>query len=272
LGVLRAAVSIVLFLLGACASPLERARALAAPRAMAAAAVDGGPFTLMTFAPRAFVAGQPLTVYVEGDGYAFIHADRLSDDPTPRRPTALELAVRDPSPNVVYVARPCQYVEGAARRNCHPLYWSIGRFAEPVIDATARVIDHYRTASGAAAVRLVGYSGGGAVVALLAARRPDLVERLVTVAGVLDAAAWAGLDGSTPLSASLDPADFVSRLTGIRQTHFVGAEDKVVPEAVARAFAARFPAGAQPRVLVVHGQEHICCWAEKWFELLKRLD
>lgn len=245
---------------------------LAASRGLVPAEVDGGAFVVMTFRPRAFVPGAPLSLYIEGDGYAFVHADRLSDDPTPREPTALALAVRDPGPNVVYLARPCQYVAGAARRNCHPAYWSVARYSEAVVAATAQVADHYLAASGAARIRLVGYSGGGAVAALLAARRPDLVERLVTVAGVLDTGVWTGLDDSTPLTESLNPADFAARLAGVRQIHFVGADDEVVPAVVAQSFAARFPAAARPPVVVVPGQGHRCCWAERWPELLGRHD
>ena len=51
-----------------------------------------------------------LRVYIEGDGFAWVNRTTPSDDPTPRNPLGLKLAAADPSPNVLYLARPCQYV------------------------------------------------------------------------------------------------------------------------------------------------------------------
>lgn len=263
---------VVLFILPAlwaCGSNLDDASSLAARKRLAPQIVNAGPFDLLAFAPASFTPGMPLTVYVEGDGFAWVTSTRLSDDPTPRRPVALELAVADPAPNVVYVARPCQYVKGTQRRNCHPAYWSSARFAEEVVAATDRVVEHFRSVANASAVRLTGYSGGGALAVLVAARRAD-VQRVVTVAGVVDTEAWTSLDGTTPLFHSLNPAQVAERVAGIPQIHFVGADDKVVPAAVARSFADRFPPDRRPPVTIVPRQGHECCWAEVWPALLAR--
>ena len=259
-------------LLTACTSRMEQASTLAARRQMLPEPVDAGPFTLMTFAPRVFTPGAPLSVYIEGDGYAFIRPNQLSDDPTPHEPIALELAIRDSGPNVVYIARPCQYVTGPARRNCHPAYWSVARYANDVVSATGFAVDHYLAASGAKSVTLYGYSGGGAVATLLAVRQPAKVRRLVTIAGVLDTNAWTSLDQSTPLSASLNPADFGETLAEIPQVHFIGDKDDVVPVAVANSFARHLPAGSPASFIVVPDQDHHCCWANRWPALLKQLD
>jgi pimeloyl-ACP methyl ester carboxylesterase len=248
---------------------METAQNLARQRQWVSRVVATPTFDLFTFGPRAFVASEPLVVYVEGDGYAFISPTQLSDDPTPRDPVGLELAVADPRPNVVYVARPCQYVTGPHLRNCHPAYWSTARFAEPVVAAVESVVARYVADSGATRVAYVGYSGGGAVAALVAARRSDSAA-LVTVAGVLDHATWTSLDGMTPLGYSLNPADFADRLAGLPQVHFVGGDDDVVPEVVARAFAARFPADRKPGVVVLPGYDHVCCWSAHWPALLQR--
>lgn len=256
-------------MLAGCASPSERAAALAAQRQMLPRIVEAGHFDVFTYAPMAFTPGAPLTVYVEGDGFAWITPTRLSDDPTPRQPIALALAAADPAANVVYVARPCQFVTGRHRRNCDPAYWSSARFAEEVVAAMDKVVEHFLAAGGTKGVKLVGYSGGGAVAVLLAARRGD-VRQLVTVAGVLDTRVWTDLDGSTPLVHSLNPADVAQQVAGIPQVHFVGAKDEVVPAAVARAYAARSPAARRPEVRVVPGQGHECCWAESWPSLRLR--
>ena len=54
---------------------------------------------------------KPLRVYIEGDGYAFNAHGRPSSNPTPRETDFRALAFGDPHANVVYLARPCQYVE-----------------------------------------------------------------------------------------------------------------------------------------------------------------
>lgn len=257
--------------LAGCASPREQAAALASQRQMWPRIVEAGHFDLFTYAPAAFTPGAPLSVYIEGDGFAWITPTRLSDDPTPRQAVALALAAADPAANVIYIARPCQFVTGRHRRNCHPAYWSSARFAEEVVAATDRVVERYMIESGAKGVRLVGYSGGGAVVALLAAHRTD-VERVVTIAGVLDTQAWTALDDSTPLLHSLNPADVAERIAAIPQVHLVGGDDRVVPVAVARSFAARVPLDRRPQVTVVPGQKHECCWAERWPSLLRAIE
>lgn len=257
--------------LAGCASPRNEALDLAARRQLRPGIIPAGTFDLFTLAPTRFTPGVPLSIYIEGDGFAWRDRYRLSDDPTPRNPVALKLAVADPGPNVVYIARPCQYVSGPNRRNCHPAYWSTARFAETVIAAIGTAIDAYAADSGTSGLRLTGYSGGGAVAVLLAARRTDVL-RVVTVAGVLDTDAWTRLDDSTPLVHSLNPADTAERIAGIPQLHLVGAEDKVVPPAVAQSFARRFPPDRRPEVRIVPGQGHECCWAEGWPSLLARID
>lgn len=261
----RNIVPLLLFvMLAGCAAP--QAGDVALTRGLAPAIVDAGPFSLFTYA-SAFTQGAPLTVYIEGDGYGWISRFKLSDDPTPRDTTVLGMAARDPAVNLVYIARPCQYVRDADRRNCSPAYWSSARFAEEVIAATGKAIDHYKRLSGARSLRLIGYSGGGAVAALLAERRDD-VRELITVAGVLDIEAWTAIRGTDPLTASLNPADHAGRLAGLRQTHFVGERDEVVPEALARSFLSHIPADGRPQPILVPGQAHEGGWAERWPALL----
>ena len=80
---------------------------------------------------------------------------------------------------------------------------------------------------GAKSVALVGYSGGGAVVALVAAGRTDVVK-LTTVAGNLDHAEWTKKHMISPLSGSLNPADYWRRLVDIPQVHYVGGRDEII--------------------------------------------
>ena len=88
-------------------------------------------FRLLSYS-RILKPGKPLTVYIEGDGLAWLSKHVLSEDPTPKHPLVLTLACLDSSPNLLYLARPCQYVFDP---QCDPSYWSDKRFSEEVISS-----------------------------------------------------------------------------------------------------------------------------------------
>jgi pimeloyl-ACP methyl ester carboxylesterase len=259
-----------LLALAGCASlplPQERRAAadvLAARQGWVATTFQAGAFNLAVWLPPRIVAADELTIYLEGDGLAWIAADTPSADPTPTRSTGLQLALAQPEGNAAYLARPCQYVTSA---NCGQRYWTTDRFAPEVITATNQAVESLKARFGARRLTLVGYSGGAAVAALLAARRDD-VARLVTVAGNLDHRAWTTLHRLTPLAGSLNPANDKATLASIRQWHFVGADDRVVPPALAQNFVANMTSA---RVIVLDGYGHTCCWAENWSGLWRGL-
>jgi dienelactone hydrolase len=249
----------------------QSAFALAARANWTPVELPGKHFTLTGLIPARDTAGVPLlTVYFEGDGLAWRTPEIASDDPTPLHPVALELALAQPAGAAAYVARPCQYRPDAHAQGCSERYWTDSRYASEVVDDMDHAVDLLKQRTGASQIALVGYSGGGALAALVAARRHD-VALLVTVAANLDTAAWSRIERVRPLSGSLDPADFATALASVRQVHFVGAEDQVVPPAVAYAFAAHFPADAQPRVVEVSDFDHVCCWTQQWASLIAPL-
>ncbi|MBQ8869832.1 MAG: hypothetical protein IJ019_00465 [Alphaproteobacteria bacterium] len=49
-------------------------------------------------------------LYIEGDGHAFNFHGQPSADPTPKSDFLKNIAFKDTNPNVVYLARPCQYI------------------------------------------------------------------------------------------------------------------------------------------------------------------
>lgn len=260
-----------LMLAGGCAtSHLDERQAASARIATDAGwrrfTVETGRFALAGFAP-AHLSAKMLTVYIEGDGLAWLDSETPSFNPTPLNPVALRLALHDPSGDAVYLARPCQYVAGKMRHGCAMKYWTDYRFSPEVVEATSRAIDQLKQRVGANSLVLVGYSGGGAVAALVAARRND-VALLVTVAGNLDPVKWTQLLRVTPLSGSLNPADEWPTLVHVPQYHFAGGADKMVPPAVARAYQSRFPSGERPAVRVIEGYTHACCWDRNWPALL----
>lgn len=228
-------------------------------------------FDLAAFAPAATAAGGPLHVYVEGDGRAY-GPRGAARDPTPVRSTGLSLALADPAPAALYLARPCQYVAAAERRNCDAAYWTTARFHENVVASMNEAIDAHLAALGAPApaIRLIGYSGGGAVAALIAARRDD-VAGLITVAAPLNHAAWTSHHRITPLYDSLNPAD-AAGLARVPQIHIAGAEDRIVPPTVIAPLVEALRARGAPRAAMVTVAEadHDCCWAALWPGLLAR--
>lgn len=229
--------------------------------------LDAGPFELVSFAPQGLQRTTVLTVYIEGDGLAWINGSTPSLDPTPLNPLALRLALRDPSGAAVYLARPCQFVTGAQRRGCQRKYWTSHRFAPEVIEASSSAIEQLKQRFAAERLVLVGYSGGGAVAALIAAQRRD-VMRLVTVAGNLDHRTWTADLQLSALDGSLNPADAWQRLQSVPQIHFVGGQDGVMGESVVESYRARFATGPAPTVRVLPTFDHHCCWVERWPDLL----
>lgn len=210
--------------------------------------------------------GADLTVYVEGDGSAWLSPKQLSTDPTPARPLVLQMAALDPARNVAYLARPGQYAPGLLP-GCDPLYWSDRRFSPEVVEAMNEAVEWLRDRAGSGRVHLIGYSGGAAIAVLIASRRGD-VASLRTVAGNLDTEAVNCHHGVSPLSGSLNPIDEAERLRGLPQRHFAGAKDTVVPHFVIRSFLKRAGDRDDRRLVMVEDVSHSRGWLEKWGELL----
>ena len=229
--------------------------------------VRSGPFDLTAFVgPQRTNA--PLQVYIEGDGFAWVTRHQPSRNPTPMDPVALKLAMIA-GHDVVYLARPGQYV-APDDNECDARYWTSARFSSEVVDAMNDAITQLKRSMGARKLVLIGYSGGGALAALVAARRTDVVH-LVTVAGNLDPAAWARWHGVPQLKASLNPRDYHAALANVRQTHFVGQRDRTVPIEVYRSYRDAFSGDADITVKIVPGMNHRCCWDQVWPELMRQL-
>lgn len=227
--------------------------------------IEAGNFELLTYR-KVTRPGKTVRIYIEGDGNAWATKRRLSDDPTPRHPVALFLAAEDPSDNVVYIARPGQFPKSASA-HCDPTYWSARRSSPEVVDAFCKAIDKIKIASGASSVELVGYSGGGAIAVLVAARRNDITT-IRTVAGNLDHKALCGYHHVSDLEGSLNPIDHAAEVKDIPQRHFVGSKDTVVTEFIARSFVEREGDKNYDRVTMVEGATHTKGWQERWKKLL----
>lgn len=247
----------------------QHADALAVPHGWHAIHIPAGQFGLIAYLPAKPRKNEALTIYLEGDGFAWRTVHQPSADPTPLDPIALRLALAHPQGNAAYLARPCQYA-GARTSLCAEVYWTNQRFAPEVVDAINRAIDALKARFDAQRLNLVGYSGGATVAALAAVTRHD-VDRLVTVAGNLDHRSWTTYHRIQPLTGSLNPADAVDALLPLRKWHFAGGRDEIMPPVLVSAFANRFPRGRQSVVHIEPDFNHRCCWAENWPRLWREV-
>jgi pimeloyl-ACP methyl ester carboxylesterase len=252
-------------LTGGCADPQTHADALATRGALTRDTIDTDSFVLTAY-QRLTRPGLPLTVYIEGDGLAWINRNEASTDPTPLNPLGLRLAAVDPGPNVLYLARPCQFTPRRDNPRCTVDLWTSRRFSSVVVDSLDQAIDHYVRQAQSHGIELVGYSGGGALAVLLAARRHDVLS-VRTVAGNLDQAEVNRLHGVSPMPESLNAIDVAHQVSGIPQWHFSGADDHTVPPQIATRFAAA-AGGDCIRLKVLPGMTHGGDWPRLWPALL----
>lgn len=252
--------------------PTGAAFSLAHSNGWSEAAIDTGPFFLTSFEKRASRPAPQgtLRVYIEGDGDAFTARGIPTGDPTPVRPIAFNLALADPSPAVAYLGRPCQYTGDRTAKGCDVRMWTSDRFSERAVLASDRAISYLKGKYKAEKVILIGFSGGGAIAALVAARRAD-VAALVTVAGTLDHRIWTEFHHVQPMTGSLNPISVAAKLKGTPQVHFVGGDDKVMPKAVADSYLRAQGPGGTAHLVVVPDADHECCWADLWPRLLRDL-
>jgi Serine hydrolase (FSH1) len=249
---------------GCALSPQEHASLLASEAGLQHRVLKAGLFQLTAYA-RVSDPSQPLRIYIEGDGRAWRTPTEPSNDPTPRHMLGLQLAVADRGPNVAYLARPCQFTRDAS---CNVRYWTGRRYAPEVVTSLDEAVTALVAAAPHQSVELVGYSGGGALAVLVAARRQD-VRSLRTVAANLDVEAVNILHHVASMPESLNPIDFVAAVRSVPQIHFSGARDTVVPPAIARRFADAL-GGACTLTQSVDGMTHDGDWARLWPQLLQQ--
>jgi poly(3-hydroxybutyrate) depolymerase len=255
---------VALCFVSACtASPRLKARALAQQHGFTERLFVTRPFVLFgLYHPGISPQPKTLRVYIEGDGHAWESRTRPASDPTPHNPVALDLATADPGTDpVLYLARPCQYVQGEDWRHCTKRYWTTARLGQDVIASLDAAITQAKAICGAEQVILVGFSGGGGAAVLLAAKRQD-VAFLGTIAGNLDTDAWTQLQGVSPLAESLNPMTVAASLQRLPQLHLSSHADTIIPPEISAKFCR---ATGQPQsCVVVNDVGHGGSWQAYW--------
>jgi len=257
-----------LILLSGCAT-LQRAdfQQTAADLGFATSEVSGNTFTHRVLHNQAAQASSitRLHLYIDGDGTPWLGRGRPAADPTPRNPLVLRLMALDPTP-AIYLGRPC-YAGTWDEAQCTAWHWTHGRYSETVVASMTLAARRVASAHDAQELVLIGFSGGGTLAMLIAARLEG-VSDLVTLAGNLDVAGWTNLHGYSRLSDSLDPATQAPLPPQIQQWHWVGAKDRRVPPRLIRGAVDPRP---QVQLEVLPGIDHSCCWETIWPDLLTRL-
>lgn len=198
-------------------------------------------FTLTAF-EKNIKMGQPLRIYIEGNG-----------NPNPKQTLALTLAEKDPYPNVIYLARPCQFSDDEVCDNS--IIWKEAQFNTEIVNemknAVLQLMRKYRAPN----VEFVGYDGGATMALLLATRIPQ-TTRVITVAGILDTHAYAQNNRGVSFKKSLNPADEKNQISIKPQIHYVGKKDKITPQKTAERFVARQQKPVSATVKAVHNVGH----------------
>lgn len=191
-------------------------------------------------------------IYIEGDGYAFNARGKATQDPTPHSNLVKELAFGDNSPNVIYLARPCQYIKSPI---CSQRHWTTARFAPEIINAEYEAI---KSTVGDNPVILIGFSGGAQVAGLIATTKPGLnVKKIITIAGNLDHFTWVQYHKLPILNESMNLESYRNQFAEIPQIHYVGSEDKVMPSILVREFIS-----SDDLVVEVNGASHNEGWKQ----------
>lgn len=221
---------------------------------------------------RAHRRGEPANIYIEGDGHTASKGDFYTLDSSPSNPLALNLASRDKAKNLIYIARPCQFME-SPDETCGSALWQNRRFSPEVIAAFNDVIDDVKKRWDITDINLIGYDGGANIAAAIAAARTD-VASLRTVAGILnpqmvykpvvkDKIETPALDSDSVLAKDLAP-----NLANLPQHHFIGGGDTYVPAGVYHTYRQAMGESDCVHYTFVPDADHESGWVEKWPELL----
>ncbi len=178
---------------------------------------------------------EKITIFIEGDGYAWVDRYTVSDNPTPINPVGLNLAIQSAGARV-YLARPCQYI--ITKSMCQPSIWSYDRFSPAVIDSYMQAFDPIAHQFNGHKFDVVGFSGGGYIALVLAAKRQD-IEKVTTVAGLLDPKEWTDLHHISPLRVTGSSDSLLKNSKTTTFNHICRRDDEVVPCSLAESFVER---------------------------------
>lgn len=212
-------------------------------------------FTIFTL-QRLYDPKKPLRIYIEGDGRAYIDKYTPSFNPTPVSEFLLDIISHDNSPNIVYIARPCQYIDS---KNCQEKYWTSARFSPEVIESMNEVVNKFSNYQ----LELIGYSGGAMIINHLDAKN---IKNIRTIAGNLDIKEFTKIHQISNLNES--DVDY-NKLADIPQIHFIGKQDKTIPPDIFYSYKKHFLKRDCLKAVGVKYATHYSGWDSQWHNLLQ---
>ena len=168
---------------------------------------------------------EEVVVYIEGDGLSWIDRFTPSSDPTPKNPLAFKLAKLDPHQNIIYLARPCQYVQ---KNRCQKEVWTKFQYSNEIMDNYLNILKELQ--NNHSNVHLVGYSGGSVIAMYLASIEELNIKSVRTVAGNIKPDEFTQLLNISPYRSSLNLNAIENNIRSVSQSHFYGVKDKVIPK------------------------------------------
>ena len=176
------------------------------------------------FSVKKVINSNILTVYIEGDGLAWKDRFTPSPDPTPTDPVAFKLALQDKSDNVIYLARPCQYILSIG---CNQAVWTSLQYSELILNNYKSILrelsNNYKE------IHLVGYSGGAAIAIYLASIEDLNIKSIRTIAGNINPDEISQLLNLSGYKKTINFYSLENSIKNISQTHYYGNKDKVIP-------------------------------------------
>lgn len=209
-----------------------------------------------------------IRIYIEGDGLSWINRNTISEDPTPRQSTVFSLIQNDPYPNIIYLARPCQFV---TNQNCSNKYWTSHRFSSEVVNSYKQILNEisskYKDANKNEKIRfeLIGYSGGASIALSLGEFRSDIIS-IITIAGNIDPNWLMEYHKVSKLVEPFEPKNGTG-LDNVSQLHILGTNDQVVPIEIMNRYKEGFNKTSNIRFQLIEGS-HSMNIGKKWTEIL----
>ena len=186
--------------------------------------------------------GKTLRIYLEGDG-----------NPNPADKIALYYAQQDETPNVIYVGRPCQWSDDKVCKS-KPEIYTKNRFHPEIIREIEEVVLYLKNKYKAPSVELIGYDGGATVALNLAGQMN--VQRIITIAGILDINAYTRQNDLPEMPDAQNPMDKLAVLAEIPQIHYVGGKDEITPRRSAERFVSKMNHPKSAVVKSIPGIDH----------------
>lgn len=234
----------------------QSANHIARPAFMSERFIDADGLQLKTW-ERMHQRGDSAIIYIEGDS-------KIIGSPSPYNPVALQLASRDGSENLGYLARPCQFIKFPQAKGCDSTYWKDELYSERIINAYETAIDDIIKRYDINGVHLVGYDGGANIAAIITARNKNILS-LRTVAGNLNPAM---VDGDKLSPNSIYAIDYGSQLSNVPQMHFMGELDTYITPKVYHSYRQSLGISECIDFKIIPDADHTQGWVEKWPTLL----